>query len=148
MRTSPIYVVDPTELPNVDQIRLGVVATEAARTGKIDFNELPEAIRESALFALAAFARGEKVTTIVDGGKPLSSTEAAAALGMSRTHLSRLCEEGRIESFLVGSHLRVSAEEVARILTARGRAITDAREASATAEQRRRDRAAKAAGLD
>ncbi|MBK6310417.1 MAG: helix-turn-helix domain-containing protein [Candidatus Microthrix sp.] len=66
---------------------------------------------------------------------------------MSRTHLVRLCDEGRIESYKVGNALRISSDEVMRILTARGQAKTEAREAAATADQRRRARAARVAGL-
>ena len=83
----------------------------------------------------------------VAGGKPLTSTEAAKLLGMSRTHLTRLCDEGRIDSFSVGKALRIPGEEVMRILSERGTAKTEARDAAATAEQRRRTRAARAAGL-
>ncbi len=82
-------------------------------------------------FALDAFARGETVAAVANG-KPLTSNEAAKLLGMSRTHLARLCEEGRIESFAVGNALRIPADEVMRILTERGRAKTDARAAAAT----------------
>ena len=58
---------------------------------------------------------------------------------MSRTHLARLCDEGRIESYKVGNALRISSDEVMRILTARGQAKTEARAAAASAEQRRRE---------
>ena len=78
---------------------------------------------------------------------PFTSTEAAGLLGMSRTHLVRLCDEGRIESYKVGNALRISSDEVMRILTARGQVKTEAREAAATADQRRRARAARVAGL-
>ena len=70
---------------------------------------------------------------------PFTSTEAAGLLGVSRTHLVRLCDEGRIESYKVGNALRISSDEVMRILTARGQAKTEAREAAATADQRRPD---------
>ncbi len=146
MRTSPLNVVDPTELADEDRERLGHVADDAARTGTIDLATLPEPVREQLRFALDAFARGETVAAVANG-KPLTSNEAAKLLGMSRTHLARLCEEGRIESFNVGNALRISADEVMRILAERGRAKTDAREAAATADQRRRARAARAAGL-
>lgn len=66
---------------------------------------------------------------------------------ISRTHLTRLCEEGRIESFTVGNALRIPADEVMRILHERGRVKTQAREAAATADDRRRARAARVAGL-
>ena len=52
-----------------------------------------------------------------------------------------------IENFTVGNALRIPADEVMRILTERGRAKTQAREAAATADDRRRARAARTAGL-
>ena len=103
-------------------------------------------MREQLLFAVEAYARGQSVAAVATG-KPLTSTEAAKLLGVSRTHLTRLCEEGRIESFTVGNALRIPADEVMRILTERGRVKTQAREAAATADDRRRARAARAAGL-
>jgi excisionase family DNA binding protein len=147
MRTSPVIVVDPADLAEAEREQLGHVADDAERTGTIDLSSLPDAVREQLLFAIDAYARGESVAAVA-GGKPLTSNEAAKLLGMSRTHLARLCEEGRIESFNVGNALRIPADEVMRILTERGRAKTDAREAAATADQRRRARAARTAGLE
>jgi excisionase family DNA binding protein len=146
MRTSPVNVVDPSEFAAADRDRLRHAADDAANTGKLDLTSLPGAVRDQLLFAIDAYARGETVAAVA-GGKPLTSNEAAKLLGMSRTHLTRLCEEGRIESFPVGNALRVPANEVMRILSERGRAKTEAREAVATADQRRRARAARAAGL-
>lgn len=147
MRSSPVNVVDPADLAEDDRNRLRRVADEAESTGKIDLESLPAAVRAQLLFAIDAYSRGESVAAVATG-KPLTSNEAAKLLGMSRSHLTRLCDEGRIESFPVGNALRVPAEEVVRILTERGRATSQAREAAASAEQRRRARAARAAGLD
>jgi excisionase family DNA binding protein len=146
MRTSPVNVVDPTELADDERDRLGHLADDVARTGTIDLAALPIAVREQLRFALDAYARGETVSAVATG-KPLTSNEAAKLLGMSRSHLARLCDEGRIECFTVGNALRISADEVMRILTERGRAKTEARAAAATADERRRARAARAAGL-
>jgi excisionase family DNA binding protein len=146
MRTSPLNVVDPTTLADTDRDRLEHAAKDAARTGKLDLESLPDAIREQLFFAIDAYARGETVAAVA-AGKPLTSTEAAKLLSMSRTHLTRLCDEGRIESFTVGNALRIPGDEVMRILAERGRAKTDAREAAASADQRRRARATRNAGL-
>jgi excisionase family DNA binding protein len=146
MRTSPVNVVDPADLAEDDRDRLRHAADDAANTGKIDLESLPDAVRAQLLFAIEAYGRGETVAAVA-GGKPLTSNEAAKLLGMSRTHLARLCEEGRIDSFDVGNALRIPSDEVMRILVERGRAKTDAREAVATADDRRRARAARAAGL-
>lgn len=146
MRGSPVNVVDPADLAEGERDLLRHVADEAETTGTIDLESLPPAVREQLLFAIDAYARGESVAAVATG-KPLTSTEAAKLLGMSRTHLKRLCEEGRIESFTVGNALRIPGEEVMRILAERGRAKTQAREAVATADDRRRMRAAQSAGL-
>jgi excisionase family DNA binding protein len=71
-----------------------------------------------------------------------NSNEAAQLLGMSQTHLRRLCDEGRIASFSVGSALRIPTEEITRILAERGQAKSEGRRAAATADERRRARAA------
>jgi excisionase family DNA binding protein len=74
-------------------------------------------------------------------GKPLTSTEAAQLLGMSQTHLRRLCDEGRIASLSVGSALRIPAEEITRILAERGQAKSEGRRARAAAwQEARRER--------
>jgi excisionase family DNA binding protein len=146
VRTSPVNVVDPADLADDERDQLRHVADAATSTGKVDLESLPAAVRAQLLFAIDAYSRGESVAAVATG-KPLTSTEAAKLLGMSRSYLTRLCEEGRIESFIVGNALRVSAEEVLRILAERGRATAQAREAAATADQRRRTRAARAAGL-
>lgn len=146
MRTSPVNVVDPTDLAADEREHLQRVAEDAAASGSIDIKSLPAAVREQLLFAVDAYSRGETVAAVATG-KPLTSTEAAKLLGMSRTHLTRLCDEGRIESFTVGNALRIPADDVMRILTERGRVKTQAREAAATADDRRRARAARAAGL-
>ncbi len=144
MRTSPVNVVDPADLAEDDRDRLREAVDDATSTGNVDLDALPEAVRAQILFAIDAYSRGESVAAVA-GGKPLTSNEAAKLLGMSRNHLARLCREGRIESFDVGNALRIPAEEVMRILEARGKAKTQAREAVATADARRRARAARTA---
>jgi len=106
-----VNVVDPADLAEDDRDRLRHVADEAESTGKIDLESLPAAVRGQLLFAIDAYSRGESVAAVATG-KPLTSNEAAKLLGMSRTHLTRLCDEGRIESFPVGNALSVPAEEV------------------------------------
>lgn len=146
MRNSPVVTVDPTDLPVDERDRLDAVLDEAQQSGKLDLSTLPDDVRAQLLFALNAFARGEQVTAVASG-KPLTTTEAAELLGMSRTHLSRLCKEGRVPSFTVGNSLRIDSETVMTILRERGRIRVEAREAAATAEDRRRERAARAAGI-
>ena len=146
MRTSPVNVVDPIDLGADERELLQHAAKDATASGKLDLRCLPGAVRKQLLFALDAYSRGESVAAIA-AGRPLTSTEAAKLLGMSRTHLTRLCDEGRLDSFTIGNALRIPADEVMRILKERGRVKTLAREAAATADDRRRTRAARAAGL-
>lgn len=146
MRNSPVVTVDPTELADDARDRLDAAVDEAKSSGKLDLSALPDDLRAQLLFALDAVARGEQVAAVASG-KPLTTTEAAELLGMSRTHLSRLCKEGRVPSFTVGNSLRIDSETVMTILRERGRIRVEAREAAATAEDRRRERAARAAGI-
>jgi len=146
MRNSPVVTVDPMELPREERECVGVVVDQAKVSGKIDLASLPADVRAQLLFALESIARGDQVAAVASG-KPLTTTEAADLLGMSRTHLARLCKEGRIPSFPIGNSLRIDSETVMTILRDRGRLRVEAREAAATAEDRRRARAARAAGI-
>ena len=79
-------------------------------------------------------------------GSSFTVTEAAQLLGMPRTMLSRLCDEGRIPCVDAGSNRRIDAATVQTILHERARIKTEARDAIETAEERRRIRADTAAG--
>lgn len=127
--------------------RPGLRLSHWRRVSDIEPCNGPTSTNLCAAIALDAFARGEQVAAVASG-KPLTTTEAANLLGMSRTHLSRLCKEGRVPSFPVGNSLRIESETVMTILRERGRIRIEAREAAATAEDRRRARATRAAGID
>lgn len=147
MRNSPVLTVDPAELPRPDLELVTAAADEAKRGGRINVEALPASVREQLVFALDAISHGKQVAALATG-KPLTTTEAAALLGMSRTHFTRLCDEGRIPSYVVGkSARRVDPDVVMQILRDRSRLLDDARAALANADQRRRQRAARAAGL-
>lgn len=60
---------------------------------------------------------------------------AASLLGMTCTHLARLCDESRVESIAVGSDELVTATELRRVLSERRRADEQAAE-SGTATER------------
>ena len=147
MRNSPVATVDPDDLVDTDRTAVGAALDVAKSSGVLDVAALPGDVRAQLFFALDAVARGKHVATVADG-KPLTTTEAAELLGMSRTLLTRLCKEGRVPSYTVGSSLRIDADTVMTILRERGRIKHDAREAVATADERRRARAARAAGID
>lgn len=145
-RNSAMTEVDPGDFAEEEQAALRSAVDAAEKSGSLNLGALPESVREQLRHALSALSRGESVATIANG-KPLTSTEAAKLLGMSRSHLTRMCDEERIHSFTVGNALRIPAEEVMRILGERGQSKTRAREAAATADERRRARAAQRAGL-
>jgi excisionase family DNA binding protein len=79
-------------------------------------------------------------------GLSFTVTEAAELLGMPQTLLSRFCDDGRIPCVGYGTTRRIDAATVHTILHERARIKTDARKAIGTAEERRRIRAATAAG--
>ena len=146
MRNSPVVTVDPAALPAGERDRLDAVVEDAKISGRLDLSSLPGDVRAQLLFALDAMVRGQQVAAVASG-KPLTTTEAAQLLGMSRTHLARLCKDGRVPSFVVGNSLRIDSETVMTMLRKRGQIRLEAREAAATAEDRRRARAARAAGV-
>jgi excisionase family DNA binding protein len=147
MRNSPIATVDPADLLDAERAHVASSLDEAKASGTLDMSALPDDVRAQLFFALDAVARGKHVTAVADG-KPLTTTEAAELLGMSRTLLTRLCNEGRVPSHTVGTSLRIDAETVMTILRERGRVKDEARQAVATGDERRLARAAHAAGVD
>ena len=146
MRNSPVHAIDPADLLADDRQRIETATATAETNGTINLADLPPGVAEQLLFALKALSRGKKVAAVAEG-KPLTTTEAAELLGMSRTHLTQLCDDGRIASFAQGSQRRIPAEEIERILIERANARVEARSAASTAEERRLRRAARAAGL-
>lgn len=147
MRNSPIFTVDPAEILDVERAVVAECVDAARGSGSLDVSVLPDAVRSQLYFLLKAVACGQRVTAVVQG-RSLTTTEAAELLGMSRTLLTRLCDEALIPSFTVGSSLRVDADTVITILRERDRVKHEARQAMATADDRRRSRAAEAVGLD
>ena len=146
MRNSPVSTVDPEALDDDARAQVSAIAHQAGDSGVIDLSSLPRDVVDQLQLVLESLAAGTKVSMVAEG-KPLTSREAADLLGMSLTHFKRLCSEGRIPSFRTGNALRVDSDVVLTILRERGRATNEARIAATTADQRRRARAAKAAGL-
>jgi excisionase family DNA binding protein len=72
----------------------------------------------------------------------MTVTEAAERLGIPRALLVRLCSDGRVPTVLVGESVCISTETVVTIERERVRAKAAAREAVASAEERRLARAA------
>lgn len=147
MRTSPVLTVDPSNLLGADIQRVREAVDVVKHENKLDVANLPDAVREQLVVALEAIAHGQSVASVVIGDKPLTTTEAAKLLGMSRSHFSRLCDEGRIPSFTVGNARRVDSEVVLNMLRERSALVDRMRAGADSIDDRRRARAARAAGL-
>jgi excisionase family DNA binding protein len=147
MRNSPVVAVDLTEMSAPDLERVTEAAVSAKDGAVLDLAALPEAVRAQLLFVLDSLAHGHRVAAVATG-KALTTSEAAELLGMSRTYLTRLCDEGRIPSYAIGASRRIEAETVMTILRARSRTRDEARSATSTRDERRLRRAARTASLD
>ena len=147
MRNSPVVTVDPTEISAPERELVAEAAARAKEAAVLDLAALPESVRAQVHFALDSLAHGRQVAAVATG-KALTTSEAAELLGMSRTYLTRLCDEGRIPSYAVGASRRIEAETVMTVLRERSRARDEARAAASTGDERRLRRAARAAGLD
>src|SRR5262245_56664005 len=105
MRNSPVHTIDPSEFAADERRQLETAAELAEQDQKINLADLPPNVADQLLFALKALSRGDKVAAIANS-KPLTTSEAAELLGMSRTHLTQLCDDGEIASFQHGSQRR------------------------------------------
>jgi excisionase family DNA binding protein len=134
MRNSPVLAVNPDSLDEADRIRLSAGTVVAEQTGMIDLSQLPKEVATQLLSALQALSRGETVA-VVARGKALTTTEAASLLGMSRSHLIQLCDEGRVDSYLNGTQRRIPSAEIQRILVERNNFRIASRPAAETIAQ-------------
>jgi excisionase family DNA binding protein len=73
--------------------------------------ELPAVVYDFLKQLLAALARGQAVS-IVPYMQELTTLEAAELLGVSRQHLVRVVEAGRIPFHMVGTHRRMYLRDV------------------------------------
>ena len=144
MRNTTVIAVDPVDFQNDERDLVEAALEQAAANGTIDLELLPEAVRAVLIFALEAVARGEQVA-VVASGEQLTVTEAAQLVGVSRTHLTGLCQDGRVPSRTTGGSLLIESATVMTILRERGRLHGAARDSVASAERRRRSRVARAA---
>lgn len=99
--------------------------------GTAQAGEIPAELRELLIKVLAIVARGDTVTI---GSLPdeLTTTVAAAQLGVSRPTLMRMIREGQIPAHKVGSHHRLRTSDVLdarrKRLDAQRRAFNDLRD--------------------
>jgi excisionase family DNA binding protein len=80
------------------------------RAGQKDVR-LPPGVSRAVRRLLDRLAAGEAVQ-MVSADTELTSREAAELLGISRTYLVRLVDEGRIPARMVGTHRRLQASDV------------------------------------
>jgi len=80
------------------------------RAGQKDVR-LPPGVSRAVRRLLDRLAAGEAVQ-MVSADTELTSREAAELLGISRTYLVRLVDEGRIPARMVGTHRRLKASDV------------------------------------
>jgi excisionase family DNA binding protein len=73
--------------------------------------ELPPAAAEAVRHLLGQLASGASVRVVTDDAE-LTTQAAADLLGISRTFLVRLVDEGKIPAHLVGTHRRLRASDV------------------------------------
>lgn len=81
----------------------------AIRTPQGDL-ELPVAAQHAVEQLLTELAAGHSVHVLVDN-KDLTTQEAAELLGLSRTFVVRLIDEGKLAAHFAGSHRRVRTAE-------------------------------------
>ena len=63
MRTSPVNVVDPTDMAGNERDNLSHIVEEIVESGTIKLDALPEPLRAQLLFALDACAKGQVVAS-------------------------------------------------------------------------------------
>lgn len=73
--------------------------------------ELPDAAGRAVLLLLEELGAGESVH-VVTADAELTTQQAAALLGISRTFLIRLIDDGKLPAHLVGTHRRLRAADV------------------------------------
>lgn len=95
--------------------------------------ELPPEISVLMAHFITAIGSGQRVT-ITGVPEELTTSVAAAQLGISRPTLMKLVNKGEIPSFKVGSHTRLKSKDVLEYIRDR-----DGRKAKAFAQMRRLD---------
>lgn len=73
--------------------------------------ELPAAAAEAVRHLLAELASGAEVHVLAQDAE-LTTQEAADLLGLSRTYLVRLIDQGKLPARLVGTHRRLRVADV------------------------------------
>lgn len=111
MAETTAYTVPPTEreqLSNaLDDPGSGSVTVQTS-TGMV---ELPAAAAAAVRHLLSELASGAAVHVLADNAE-LTTQQAADLLGISRTYLVRLVDQGTIPAHFAGTHRRLCAADV------------------------------------
>jgi excisionase family DNA binding protein len=73
--------------------------------------EVPASAFDALKFVVGAMAQGQTIV-LMPQGRVLTTQEAADLLHVSRPHLVKLCDEGKLPYERVGSHRRLTIEDV------------------------------------
>lgn len=112
MSKTPAYAVSGR-----DRKRLATVFADLETSGPVRVQtdegvvELPGAAAAAVRHLLVELASGAAVHVLADDAE-LTTQEAADLLGISRTYLVRLIEQGTLPAYLVGTHRRLRAADV------------------------------------
>lgn len=112
MSKTPAYAVSGR-----DRKRLATVFADPETSGPVRVQtdegvvELPAAAAAAVRHLLVELASGAAVHVLADDAE-LTTQEAADLLGISRTYLVRLIEQGTLPAHLVGTHRRLRAADV------------------------------------
>ncbi|MGH9010262.1 MAG: helix-turn-helix domain-containing protein [Acidimicrobiia bacterium] len=130
MGADAVFDVPEGERPRLAGLIGGEARSIAVRTDNGDV-ELPPAAGRAVRELLAQLAAGNAVH-LVPADAELTTQQAADLLGISRTYVVRLIDDGKLPAHLVGTHRRLKAADVLAYRARRSerlaaaRAITDA----------------------
>lgn len=109
-----------------DALADGVVRVQTPRGGV----KLPAIAAEAVRHLLAELAAGASVHVLADEAE-LTTQQAADLLGISRTYLVRLVDDGKIAAHLAGTHRRLYAAEVLAYQARRAERLADVADVTA-----------------
>lgn len=134
------HATDPLEIPRAAQIEeLLQKMRESHLTPRISLEgqkiALPTEVNEAILDLLGRFAEGHGVI-VASIDSLLTTSQAAELLGISRTYMVRLIDEGRIPVQYRGTHRRVHLMDVMQFMKTSRRTRADKLDAIAQLSER------------
>lgn len=115
--TGGVSEVASFELPRAQRKRVAALVNGPDAGGPVAVRtdqgevELPPAAREAVRQLLADLAAGTAVHLLTDDTE-LTTEDAAEILGISRTYVVRLVDDGKLPAHMVGTHRRLRAVDV------------------------------------